>query len=153
MPTPDTNPDDELREQTDEELYEAIIAQTIHWHIYHAENPLSSKFNRAVTSDVMKNVRGLLKAHDRALLDRVEKEIIGEDNLPIGNSYTAASVIEGKNNLRAEQRQALARWGEDNDEWKRSRYIYDDGVFGYNSNDIYPRDLDSYILELATSLP
>jgi hypothetical protein len=46
-------------------------------------------------------VRDLIKAHDQALLDKVEKEII---KVPPCNCKHARQIV-------AEQRQALARWG------------------------------------------
>jgi hypothetical protein len=85
----------------DEELKEAIrmlVNQTRKEYAYPEAMP-SDEYEDALKS----RIRKLVKAHDQALLDRVEKEIIGADESP-GYHW---GKYANRDRLRADQRKAL----------------------------------------------
>ncbi len=53
------------------------------------------------------NIMSLIAAHDKALLDRVKTEVIGENEPLAGLTGTIKTAYNNKNLLRNEQRAAL----------------------------------------------
>jgi hypothetical protein len=119
-----SNPDDELNK-----LDIAAAIERSLWDAYYDGGKQAKRLggSNRVVLEQKKFLLRLLKAHDRTILDRVEKEIIGEDETLIehpvegkhlekdGKTYVFVYGVQKqafRNELRAEQRQALARWGE-----------------------------------------
>jgi hypothetical protein len=82
------------------------------WIIYHRP---TLEDQEAYVEVLVNTAMSQIKAHDQALLDRIEKEIIGEDidENNYGWKNFSAGAPQAINIILSEQRQALARWGEE----------------------------------------
>jgi hypothetical protein len=112
-PAPLLESDSDIPLTADQQSLHTMIAQLIEWHL--SSQP-TKKFEKLM-ADIDKHIRHYQKS--AALLDRVEREVIGEDDVltkdeadgkceDIGTNVNAY-IKEAKNGLRARQRQKLSQ--------------------------------------------